>query len=86
MCQDRIVLQERSPLIRVQVDSLFCAMSIQIKEHTAKRYNISVSRSTFLILLSAYLIEIKRVLFEKKSGPSTYYLKAHLLCRLANEN
>ena len=78
-----LFLQEHSPLIRVQVDRLFCTMSIQIKEHTAKRYKISVNRSTFGILLSAY---IKRVIFEKKSGPSTYYLKAQLLCtRLANE-
>ena len=42
-----LFLQERSPLIRVQVDNLFCTMSIQIKEHTAKRYKISVNRSTF---------------------------------------
>ena len=32
-----IFLQQHSPLVRVQVDSLFCTMSIQIKEHTAKR-------------------------------------------------
>ena len=62
-----LFLQKSSPLVRVQVDSLFCTISIQIKEHTAKRYKMSVNRSTFLILLSSYLIEIKRVIFEKKN-------------------
>ena len=33
-----LFLQEHSPLVRVQVDSLFCTMAIQIKEHTAKWY------------------------------------------------
>ena len=42
-----LFLQEHFPLIRVQVDSLFCTMSIQIKEHTAKRYTVSVNRSNF---------------------------------------
>ena len=42
-----LFLQEHSPLIRVQVESLFFTMSIQIKVHTAKRYNIPVNRSTF---------------------------------------
>ena len=39
MCQDDI-LQEHSPLVRVQVDSLFCTMSIRIKEHTVKKTKI----------------------------------------------
>ena len=40
-----LFLQEHFPLIRVQVDSLFCTMSIQIKEQTAKRYTISECES-----------------------------------------
>ena len=40
-------LQEHSPLVMFQVDSLFCTMSIQIKEHTAKKdLKFSVIRST----------------------------------------
>ena len=40
MCEDDNILQEHSPWVMVQVDSLFCTMSIQIKEHSAKRSKV----------------------------------------------
>ena len=77
------LLQQHSPFVRVQVDSMFCTMSIQIKERTTKRSKIFGYSSNFLkFALCVYLFEFKRMLCGKRS---TNYSKALLLCRLANE-
>ena len=51
--------QLHSFVFRVQFDCFSCSLSIQIKERTGKTSNIFSESSHFLILLSAYLLEIK---------------------------
>ena len=41
------LLQKHPPLFRVQVDSLCCMLSIQIKERTVKSLTFSVNLHTF---------------------------------------